>query len=200
MAKRLASLIIVLLCSLSAWCQYANVSATLTDSGGSFASGGYLHFSLRNCGTNFPVVKGQSFTPVKASFDLKPNPVTGSVNGVVVGNDQIFCGNVASTYYDVTMMKDAVDSFAPALPFVIASNTTWTPASQPMSNPPTPPGYINVFANPTANQTLVQPPNTTLYFQTQSGATIDFTGATVNGLGPSSAAGVTGSLQAKGMT
>jgi hypothetical protein len=187
--KRSLLSILVLFCSLSAWCQYANVSATLTDGSGSFDSGGYLHFSLRNCGVNFPVVKGAPFTPAKASFDLKPNQATGVVTGQVVGNDLILCGNVASTYYEVTMMKDATDAFAPALPFIIASGSNWTPASQPMSNPPTPPGFVNIFANPTANRTLVQPANTTLYFQTQAGATIDFTGANVAGLGPSAAAG-----------
>jgi hypothetical protein len=48
--KRSLLSILVLLCSLSAWCQYANVSATLTDDTGSFAPSAYLHFSLRNCG------------------------------------------------------------------------------------------------------------------------------------------------------
>jgi|HubBroStandDraft_6_1064221.scaffolds.fasta_scaffold138525_2 hypothetical protein len=48
--KRFLLPILVLLSSLSAWCQYANVSATLTDGTGSFAPTAYLHFSLRNCG------------------------------------------------------------------------------------------------------------------------------------------------------
>ncbi len=48
--KRFLLPILVLLSSLSAFRQYANVSATLTDGTGSIALSAYLHFSLRNCG------------------------------------------------------------------------------------------------------------------------------------------------------
>jgi hypothetical protein len=163
--------IFVLLCSLSAWCQYANVSATLTDGSGSFARSAYVHFSLRNCGANFPVVSGSGFTPAQVTFDLKPNPATGIVSGQVVGNDKILCGNVASTYYEVALMKDANTPLSPEMPFVIASNTTWTPAAMPMSNPPGTPGFVYIFGNPSGTQTVTQPTASTLFFKTQGTGT-----------------------------
>jgi hypothetical protein len=41
---------------------------------------------------------------VQDSFDIHPTLSTGSVTGTIVGNDQIPCGNVASTWYQVTPM------------------------------------------------------------------------------------------------
>jgi hypothetical protein len=155
--KRFLLPILIIASSLSAWCQYATVNATLTDGSGSFAPSAYLHFSLRNCGANFPVVSGQGFTPAKVSFDLKPNPSTGIVTGQVVGNDAILCGNVASTYYEVAMMKDPNTAFSPEMPFIIHSGTAWTPASQPMSNAPGTPGFAYIFGNPTAGHVITRP-------------------------------------------
>jgi len=51
---------------------------------------------------------------------------------------------VASTYYEVTLMKDNVTAYAPPMDFIIESNTTWTPAAQPMNNPPAAPGFITI--------------------------------------------------------
>jgi hypothetical protein len=195
--KRLL-LIAVMLCSLSAWCQYANVSATLTDGSGSFARSAYVHFSLRNCGANFPVVSGSGFTPAQVTFDLKPNPATGVVTGQVVGNDKILCGNVASTFYEVALMKDANTALSPEMPFIIASNTTWTPASMPMSNPPGTPGFVYIFGNPSGNQTVTQPTGTSLAFVTQGTGLIDFTNAQVSGLAGLSPGGIAGDIQYRG--
>jgi hypothetical protein len=34
--------------------------------------------------------------------------MSASISGTLIGNDQILCGNVASTYYFVTPIKDSV--------------------------------------------------------------------------------------------
>jgi hypothetical protein len=56
----------------------------------------YLHFQLQNCGANIPVVPS-STTVVQDSFDLRPATPGSSISGTILGNDQILCGNVAST-------------------------------------------------------------------------------------------------------
>jgi len=42
----------------------------------------------------------------------------------VIGNDQMHCGNVASTYYVVTPMKDPVHPLRDGEPYVICSDRT----------------------------------------------------------------------------
>ena len=42
----------------------------------------------------------------------------------VVGNDQILCGNVASTYYVVTPMKDATHPLRDGVAYVVCSTLT----------------------------------------------------------------------------
>ena len=59
-----------------------------------------------DCGENLPATGGGSFI-VQDSFDLRPGSVNGPISGSVLGNDQIFCGNIHSTFYLVTSMKDA---------------------------------------------------------------------------------------------
>jgi hypothetical protein len=44
---------------------------------------------------------------VQDSFDIHPTLNTGLVTGTIIGNDQILCGNVASTWYQVTPMDYA---------------------------------------------------------------------------------------------
>ena len=36
---------------------------------------------------------------VKDSFDIRSSALGAPVQGTVLGNDQILCGNIASTYY-----------------------------------------------------------------------------------------------------
>ena len=36
---------------------------------------------------------------VQDSFDLRPTSLNGPISGSVIGNDQIYCGNVLSTFY-----------------------------------------------------------------------------------------------------
>ena len=83
------------------------VSANLTDGTGATYRTAYLHFQLLNCGDNFPAVPSSPALIVQDSFDIHPTLSTGLVTGSIIGNDQILCGNVASTWYQVTPMKDS---------------------------------------------------------------------------------------------
>lgn len=58
-----------------------------------------------------PVVPSSPLEIVPDNFNLRPNPTGGIVVGTILGNDQIQCGNVASTFYLVTPMKDATHAF-----------------------------------------------------------------------------------------
>jgi len=60
---------------------------------------------LQNCGANIPNTSGGKFI-VQDSFDIRPVSLNGPISGSVIGNDQILCGNVLSTFYLVTPMKD----------------------------------------------------------------------------------------------
>jgi hypothetical protein len=91
------------------------VSANLTDGTGATYRTAYLHFQLLNCGDNFPAVPSQPGMIVQDSFDNHPTLTTGLVTGTIIGNDQIVCGNVASTWYQVTPMKDSTHPLAPGL-------------------------------------------------------------------------------------
>ena len=98
------------------------VTATLTDGTGTTYRTGYLHFQLVNCGANIPVVTG-SEAIVQDSFDLRPATPGSSISGTIIGNDQILCGNVASTYYLVTPMKNSVHPLRDGEPYVVCSKT-----------------------------------------------------------------------------
>jgi hypothetical protein len=191
----LAVLLLAFALAIPAIAQYANVSANLTDITGSSSGSAYLHFDLRNCGANFPVVKNAGFLPARTTYDFRPDPVSGLITGQVIGTDQILCGNVASTYYDVSLMKDAEQPIAPSpVSYLIAAGTNWTPAAQPMSNPPAAPGFVYVFGNPTGSQVVTQPNGTSIQFV----GAVDFSQAAVNGLGSNNgAAGATGAVQVK---
>jgi hypothetical protein len=98
---------------------------------------------------------------VQDSFDIHPTLTTGLVAGSIIGNDQILCGNVASTWYQVTPMKDSSHPHArwPALcdlrqldaEFIRSSchpdtGGTWNPLlAMPMTTPPPTPGFLNVY-------------------------------------------------------
>jgi hypothetical protein len=47
----------------------------LTDGTGNVSKTAYLHFVLQNCGSNFPIVPGNSQVVVQTAFDIKPKPV-----------------------------------------------------------------------------------------------------------------------------
>jgi hypothetical protein len=74
------------------------VTATLTDGTGTISRTAYLHFQLQNCGANIPVEPGHPTVVVQDSFDLRPSTPGSSISGSILGNDQISCGNVASTF------------------------------------------------------------------------------------------------------
>ena len=58
-------------------------------------------FELLNCAANIPVVTGTEAI-VQNSFDPRPSSPGASISGTAIGNDQILCGTVKSTYYTVT--------------------------------------------------------------------------------------------------
>src|SRR4051812_20734909 len=95
------------------------VTAKLIDGSGNVYRQGFLHFELQNCGSNFPLVTSGGSTVAKSSFDLKPNQVNGSLVGQAIGYDQIFCGGVASTQYDITVMKDANTPVSPSKHYLL---------------------------------------------------------------------------------
>src|SRR5450755_2284331 len=61
---------------------------------------------------------------VQDSFDLRPGGLNQPISGNVLGNDQILCGNIASTYYLLTPMKDATRPLGPGVPYVICSTSS----------------------------------------------------------------------------
>ena len=78
-------------------------------------------------------------------------------------------------------------SFTPTQPFFVAGTGA------------NPVGAVYIFGNPAGNQTLTQPINTHLYFNTSGTGTIDFTGAVVSGLGSGlTPGGSRGYLQSRG--
>lgn len=133
----------------------------------------YLHFQLINCGDNIPVMPGSSNAVVQDSFDLRPATPGSAIVGEIIGNDQITCGNVISTYYEVTAMKDASHPLRDGIPYVICSasatiSTCGNAASlgtfnlitaDPQSQPPPVPGFTEIYGNPTNSQTINQPVN-----------------------------------------
>ena len=149
-------------------------TGTMTSNVANLYRSAYLHFQLVNCGDNIPVVPGQPNAVVQDSFDLRPSTPGSAIVGQILGNDQITCGNVISTYYEVTAMKDASHPLRDGIPYVICSasagiNTCGNGNSlgsfnlvtaDPMSQPPPVPGFVELYGNPTNNQTINQPPGT----------------------------------------
>ena len=86
----------------------ASIAANLDDGTASVAPAGSiyrtapLHFQLRNCGANIPVTTATTLF-VQDTFDLRPATPGATITGTIIGNDQILCGNVASTFYLVTI-------------------------------------------------------------------------------------------------
>ncbi len=111
---------------------------------------------------------------------------------LVLGNDQILCGNVASTYYLVMPMKDPTRALRTGIPYVICSTNSSLGicsngnslgsfdmnTADPMTSPHPTPGFALIFANPLNNQTLTQPSGTTFYWY----GNVDFTHANVTGI------------------
>lgn len=188
-----ATIVLLLGLEYPANCQIASVVAKLTDGTGNVYKQGFLHFELQNCGANLPTPASGTQTIVNPSFDIKPTQVNGTILGQVIANDQILCGNIKSTYYVVTPMKDASTPVAPIggqRYYICSSNAASTePCSnpvaglynpstaQPMLSPPLQPGYVELFGNPVKSQLWNQPTGTTATFY----GTFDFTHATVLG-------------------
>lgn len=155
------------------------VTATLVDGQGNVEKTGFLHFELYNCGTYVPEVLNNPTAIVEQQFDLYPNPTTGLVSGTVYGNNQIYCGNVLSTQWVVTLYKATGQVGAPAANYCLSAPGMFNPAvNVPCTTTPPLPGFQYVFANPVQSQTWLQPSGTTGYFS----GTFDFSQATVNGL------------------
>lgn len=167
------------------------IQASLQDGTGSISRTAFLHFDLENCGANFPNVPSNPSMIVQPSFDIHPATPGQPITGSVIGNDQITCGNVVSTYWQVTPMKDSVRPLRDGVPFILCSGSsrlttcsqtagmTFNPTlAQPMTGNPPAPGFVPIFANPVATQTWNQPVGTTAIFL----GTFDFTNATVLGI------------------
>ena len=170
-------LLAFLLLAVACQAQYATISANLSDFSGNASPLSFIRFQLWNCGYNYPTVTNSALIPVRTTFDIKPN-AQGVVSAQVLGNDAISCGGIASTQYNVTLMKDSVTPLQPTQPFYIASNSTWTPASQPATQPPPAPGWLQIFGNPKQNQVLTQPAGTSFKIV----GSLDLTQATITGL------------------
>ena len=151
-----------------------NTTLTTGTMSGSVANAyrtAYLHFQLVNCGDNIPVIPGQPSAVAQDAFDLYPATPGSAVIGSILGNDQMTCGNVVSTYYVVSVMKDASHPLRGGIPYVIcsASATLGTCSNQaslgafnlvtadPMTSPPPAPGFSQLYENPTNSQTWTQP-------------------------------------------
>lgn len=148
-------------------------TGTMTTGVANLYRSAYLHFQLVNCGDNVPVMPGQSNAVVQDSFDLRPSTPGSAIIGEIIGNDQITCGNIISTYYEITPMKDASHPLRDGIPYVICSasaaiSTCGNAASlgtfniitaDPMSQPPPVPGFVQIYGNPTNSQTINQPIN-----------------------------------------
>src|SRR5260370_545653 len=78
------------------------VTASLVDGQGNVQTSAYLHFQLWNCGTNVPQIIGNSQAVVAQQFDMRPNPASGLISGVIFGNNQIACGGIQSTQWPGT--------------------------------------------------------------------------------------------------
>ena len=79
-----------------------SITANLDDGTGSIYRTAHLHFQLQNCGANIPVTTGTTLI-VQDTFELRPATPGATITGTIIGNDQILCGNVASTFYLVTI-------------------------------------------------------------------------------------------------
>lgn len=186
--KKLLPFLAVLLYSLGASAQFVTVNAQLIDGTGSLSPTSFLRFSLYNCGSNLPVYSAGNLVMIKKQFDLKPG-ANGQITGLVVPNDKILCGGVASTLWTITPMKDALTPIQPAQMYdILSSNGIFNLATAMPTNPAlAPPGFQIIFGNPTQSQTISQPTGTTMTFL----GTFDFTQATVLGLAPSGGGGGT---------
>src|SRR5258707_3618590 len=90
------------------------IYAKLTDGTGNVSKTVYLHCELQNCGSNFPIVPGNSQVVAQTAFDIKPNQSDGSILGQVIPNDLILCGNTSGTFWKVTPMKNSAQALTPA--------------------------------------------------------------------------------------
>lgn len=188
--KRLSKLFWLLAVTFAAFAAPAQVTvnATLTDGTGTVYRTAYLHFQLQNCGANFPVTTGTTAI-IQDSFDLRPPSPGSSISATVIGNDQILCGNVKSTYYQITPMKDSTHPIRDGALYVVcsASSTLTTCGNAttlgtfnlvtalPMTQNPPSPGLVELYGNPTNTQTLNEPFGSKMNFV----GTMDFCSATV---------------------
>lgn len=180
-----------LLCAviLAALPSFANVQVTahLTDPSGSPASVSFVRFELANCGFNVPAVPTSPLSVVWKHLDIKPDKTTGIATGTIFGNDEILCGGSQSSLYHVTAFSDTNTALAGDKDYLIlASLGSWEFAqAQPYTGNRPPPGFQSIFANPVANQSIVQPSGTTLSIT----GNFDLTNANVIGFAGSGSGG-----------
>lgn len=168
MMKRLALIAVVALLALPCLGQTpgVTVNATLVDGQGQIQKAAYLHWELFNCGDNVPQVQGGlNYSVVATQFDMHANTQTGVISGSVFAKDQIQCGGVNSTEWLVTQYKASGQKSGVPQYYCLSSGQSFNPATaEPCVDPPPPPGFYVIFANPIANQILTQPLGTSLAF------------------------------------
>ena len=166
--KRLTLVAVIALLALPALGQTpgVTVNATLVDGQGQIQKAAYLHWELFNCGDNVPQVQGGlNYSVVATQFDMHANTQTGVISGSVFAKDQIQCGGVNSTEWLVTQYKASGQKSGIPQYYCLSSGQSFNPATaEPCIDPPPPPGFYVIFANPIANQILVQPTGTSLGF------------------------------------
>lgn len=180
--------ILVLLCAALPAYSVVTVNASLSDVGQNLPKTAFLRFELENCGDNIPQVPNNLLAIVLPKIDLRP--VNGVISGSVLGNNEILCGGVPSTFYHITLFKDANTPTGGDANYLLSSLTPiFNPANaQPMAGQPVPPGFQVIFSNPVNNQSVTQPQGTKFSFF----GTFDFTGANVVGLNTGSSVYVNG--------
>jgi len=161
-----------------AFAQTVPVSANLTNGSGAIVPGAYLHFALWNCGVNVPSVSGTG-SIVQSAFDMKQPSGGGTITGVILANDQILCGGIASTRWLVTPMSPQGQPITNAQRYNICSASalrqscsqptgaggTFDPSTAQSDTAIAPsPGWSMIFGNPSASQTITQPAGTSMNF------------------------------------
>lgn len=173
--------LLLLLAALPVFAQIP-VQTRLIDGQGNPLPQAYLQFELKNCGNNFPVFAPMPALTIDRKFVMRPNSTTGIVTGQLLPTDQITCGNIASTAWIVTPMRDSATPLQPSQTYRVLSTEyssliPFDPTlALPLSGPLPAPGFQSLFANPTKNQTMVIPSGTSMIFK---GGTVDLTQTTV---------------------
>jgi hypothetical protein len=158
---------------LSAVQYTANISANLNNlASGVSGTNAFMRFRLQNCGTFNPEIPGVSVV-LAFQQDFRANSA-GAVTGTIYGNDQITCGGLHSTVYEVSYYVNQIMVGVPKLYYICTefpgggcsnSSLTFDPTLATEIDPGPPPaispfGYI--YSQNLGSQTILQPPSSSL--------------------------------------